>query len=96
MKYIGINTKYPEIALDNRISGTIFVEFIISENGRIRNPIVKKTMTKSSLESEGVKALEKEAKRVVLSMPNWIPGEINNNKVESYFIIPVNFKVFKN
>src|SRR6056297_630602 len=65
MKFLGSNTKYPEIAKENNIQGRVFVQFVIDANGNVTNVSV----------ARGVDPyLDKEAKRVVKMLPDWTPG----------------------
>ncbi|MGV6860348.1 MAG: energy transducer TonB [Putridiphycobacter sp.] len=60
-----------------KMSGTIYVEFLVTENGRIENVVIKKGLND---------CLNAEAIRVVKSMPNWIPS---NNASASLYTIPI-------
>lgn len=68
------HTKYPKNAKKNKVSGTVYVQFVINENGEIENVQIP-----SSVDP----ALDREAIRVVKSMPNWIPGKIRGKPVKS-------------
>ena len=68
------HTKYPKNAKKNKVSGTVYVQFVINENGEIENVQIP-----SSVDP----ALDREAIRVVKSMPNWIPGKIRGKPVKA-------------
>jgi protein TonB len=71
------NFKYPE---DIEVSGSILTDLIIEKDGTISDVIVVKSLHP---------ALDKEAKRVLKLMPNFMPGKINEKPVRSKFRIPV-------
>lgn len=64
--YIAENIKYPDSMREMNIQGRVFVSFIVEIDGSITNVKVLKGIDKE---------LDREAKRVVHEMPNWIPGE---------------------
>lgn len=84
LKWITESTVYPEIAIDNQISGTVFVGFIIEKDGSVSNVELLR----------GSDAfLNKEALRVIKSMPNWKPGSQNGKKVRVSFKVPIYFRL---
>ncbi|MBO7496962.1 MAG: energy transducer TonB [Salinivirgaceae bacterium] len=68
------HTKYPKNAKKNKVSGTVYVQFVINENGEIENVQIPQSVDP---------ALDREAIRVVKSMPNWIPGKIRGKPVKA-------------
>ncbi len=84
MKFIYDNLRYPAVAQENGIQGRVILRFVVSKTGSIENVQVLRSPDPS---------LEKEAIRVVKSMPNWIPGKQNGNNVPVYFTLPVTFKL---
>lgn len=84
LSYIGKNLKYPVIAVENGIQGTVIVRFVVSKNGS-----VDKVEVLRSLDS----ACDKEAVRVVRSLPNWIPGKQNGVNVSVYYTLPIKYKL---
>ena len=90
--FITENTKYPEEAKAKGLSGKVFVQFVIDKEGNVVNIKI----------ARGVDPiLDKEAIRVVQSMPKWKPGEqskkVNGEKVwipkNVAFTVPVNFEL---
>ena len=89
-RFITENLRYPEEAKANGMSGKVFVQFVINKNGEVENPQI----------ARGVEpALNKEAIRVIQSLPKWKPGQ-NKSKwdnewrpVRVSFTIPVDFKL---
>lgn len=80
--FINQNLKYPVTAQENGIQGKIIMNFVINKDGHI-----------SDLESpsKGDPLLIAEAKRVILSMPNWTPGELKGEKVVTKHTLPITF-----
>jgi protein TonB len=73
---------YPPIALENGVQGKVFVSFVVDTNGSISNVKITRGVDPS---------LDKEAIRVVKSMPKWIPGKQNGQAVRVSFTVPINF-----
>lgn len=82
-KYIRDNIKYPEDAIDACILGRVVVRFIVEKDGSISNPRVIRSLYPS---------MDKEALRIVSSMPKWIPGSIGGKTVRAEYNIPVSFR----
>lgn len=83
-KYLSKNIQYPEIAADNGIQGRVIVGFVIEKDGK---PSQVKVL-------RGVDpALDKEAVRVVQSMPAWKPGKQRGKPVRQRFTLPVQFRL---
>lgn len=84
MKYLGANIKYPTISQEMNVSGRVIVQFVVDKDGTITNPTV----------ARGVDAyLDKEAIRVISSMPKWKPGMQNGKKVRVKYTVPVVFRL---
>lgn len=86
MQFLSSNIKYPTIAAENGVEGRVTVRFVVSKDGSIKDVKVAKSVDP---------ALDKEAVRVVKSMPNWIPGKQNGRAVNVYYNVPVTFKLQK-
>jgi protein TonB len=86
MKYIQTNVQYPAMAREAGISGKCFLKFVVSETGAISNVEVLKGVP-------GCPDCDKEAIRVVKSMPAWKPAKMTGRSVKCYFNLPVNFKI---
>lgn len=84
LKYIMENIKYPEQAMKEGIQGRVTVRFIVEKDGSISD--VKPVLSVHPL-------LNKEAVRVVKSMPKWTPGKQNGKPVRVRFNVPVMFKL---
>ena len=84
LKYLMENIKYPEQAMKEGIQGRVTVRFIVEKDGSISD--VKPILSVHPL-------LNKEAVRVVESMPKWTPGKHNGKPVRVRFNLPVMFKL---
>jgi len=81
-KYISTSIVYPEEALYMGETGRVYVSFIVEEDGSISNVQVTKGVSA---------ALDKEAKRAIKNMPNWIPGAQDGYPVRTLAQIPIIF-----
>ena len=84
LKYIMENIKYPKQAMKEGIQGRVTVSFIVEKDGRVSNVRLLRSVQS---------ALDKEAIRVVKSMPKWTPGKQNGKPVRVRFNLPVMFKL---
>ena len=80
--YLAKNIKYPIIAYHNQISGVVYIEFVVNEDGSIGNTKILKEI------GGGCGA---EAERVIRQMPKWIPGKQDGKTVKVKMTLPVNF-----
>ena len=85
-KYFTDNLKYPLSAKENGIEGKCYLKFVIWKTGEISNVKVVRGVT-------GCKECDEEAKRLVMAMPKWNPGKSNGKSVDSYFTLPIVFKL---
>lgn len=85
-KYLAENIKYPQTAKDQGISGKAYLKFIVSDKGAISNVKILRGVPDCP-------ECDAEAIRVIKTMPKWIPGRINGKVVNSYFILPIQFKL---
>ena len=84
MKYLSENTKYPVVAQENGVQGRVTVQFVVEKDGSISDVHVLRGVDPS---------LDKEAVRVVKSMPRWTPGKQNGITVRVNYRVPVLFKL---
>ena len=82
IRYVSSNTKYPPIAKDAGIQGTVFVYFVVGKDGKVRDVKVLREVDPR---------LDKEAVRVVESLPDFEPGEQRGKAVSVQYTIPVKF-----
>lgn len=84
MKYLRDNIHYPAVAAENGVQGRVVVGFVVERDGSITDVNIMKGQDPS---------LDKEAMRVVKSMPKWIPGKQNGSSVRVKFQVPVTFRL---
>jgi tonB family C-terminal domain len=84
LAYVAKNIKYPAIAVEQEIQGTVQLRFVVEANGSIGDVQVVK-----SLESH----CDKEAVRVVKSLPRFIPGKQQGRPVRVWFNLPVRYSI---
>lgn len=82
MLFLKENVKYPQAAKVLEISGTVYVNFIVSKTGKIKKVKILRGVTA---------LLDREALRVIKSMPDWKPGKQRKKAVDVSFNIPINF-----
>ena len=81
-KFIAQSVKYPVIAQENGIQGRVFVSFVVNQKGEVTNVKVARPFDPN---------LDKEAVRVVQSMPKWSPGKQRGKAVKVSYTVPINF-----
>lgn len=83
-EYISRNIKYPEIAVANGVQGCVIVTFIVKKDGSLSYVRIVKSVDP---------ALDKEALRLIKSMPKWSPGIKKGKYVNVKFTVPVTFRL---
>lgn len=81
-KYLADNVQYPAKATNAGQQGTVRVKFVVNEDGSISNVEVPRQIGYD---------MDKEAIRVVSSMPRWSPGKNNGKAVKVYYQVPIKF-----
>jgi protein TonB len=84
LQYISKNTKYPKIPLELGIEGKVYVQFVIGTDGSVGSVTVVRGVDDY---------LDKEAVRVVSTIPNWTPGKQRGKAVPVSFVLPINFNI---
>ena len=82
IKYLQENIKYPEMAKESGIQGTVYVTFVVEKDGRITSVKVLRGIGGGC---------DEEAVRVIKNMPNWKPGKQRGRPVRVQFNMPVRF-----
>lgn len=82
--WLAEHIKYPVVAAENGIQGRVVVQFVVEKDGSVSQVKVVRGVDPS---------LDKEAQRVISSMPKWIPGKQNGVSVRSRFTVPVTFRL---
>ncbi|MCH4181827.1 MAG: TonB family protein [Prevotella sp.] len=84
MSYLNSNVKYPVVAQENGVQGRVVISFVVEKDGSITDVQVVKSVDPS---------LDREASRVVRSMPRWNPGKQNGQAVRVKYDVPVSFRL---
>jgi len=84
LSFIGKNLKYPTIAQENGTQGRVICQFIVGKDGTVRDVQVVKSLDPYC---------DKEAIRVIRSMPRWIPGKQNGKPVTVKYTVPITFRL---
>jgi protein TonB len=83
--YLFKNMQLPLVSRsENHIGGRVICQFVVEKDGSITNVRVVRSVDPG---------LDKEAIRVISSMPKWIPGEQDGKKVRVRYTLPVNFRL---
>lgn len=84
MQYLAKNIKYPTIAQENGTQGRVIVQFVVNKDGSIVDAKVVRSVDPY---------LDKEALRVINSMPKWKPGMQRGKPVRVKYTVPVMFRL---
>ncbi len=84
LKFIYSHVKYPQLAKEIGLEGTVVARFIIETDGSVSAPQIVKDIGAGC---------GKEVMRLVKRMPRWIPGKQNGRKVRVQFNLPVQFRL---
>ncbi|WP_142686288.1 M56 family metallopeptidase [Chitinophaga polysaccharea] len=82
-KYLSKNIRYSKAAVDKKIAGTVFIQFVVDEQGYIKDAHAVGKNPGFGLVEEGL--------RVVQAMPQWIPGKHQGKTVAVQFNLPIRF-----
>ena len=83
LKFLNDNIEYPAEAKQNKISGRVYVQFVVKTDGSVNEVKIIKGVDKS---------LDEEAVRVVKKMPTWQPGkDAKGNRVNVLYTMPIEF-----
>ena len=82
IKFLTENIKYPQMAKESGIQGTVYVTFVIDERGRVADVKVLRGIGGGC---------DEEAVRVVKMMPPWNPGKQSGKPVRVQFNMPIKF-----
>ena len=82
LKYIMEHTQYPEVAKENNIQGKVIVRFCVTSKGGVDKVSILKGVDPE---------LDKEAIRVVQTLPTFKPGKQGGKPVPVWYMVPINF-----
>lgn len=83
-EYLRNNIKYPPMARESGIQGTVYVQFVVGKNGSIEDINVLRGIGGGC---------DEEAVRVVKAMPKWTPGKQRGKAVKVRFTLPIKFRL---
>jgi protein TonB len=84
LNFLSQNIRYPSIASESGITGKVTVNFVVNKDGSISDATILRGVDQ---------ALDKEALRVINSLPKWKPGKQAGKPVRVSFSVPINFKL---
>ena len=87
MKYINEHLQYPPLAMESNIEGRVIVQFVVTKAGKIGDVKVVRSVDS---------ALDAEAVRVVKTFPDFIPGRSNGKPVNTWYTLPITFRLAHN
>ncbi|MDD4141210.1 MAG: energy transducer TonB [Bacteroidales bacterium] len=82
LTYLRDNIKYPQLAKETGIQGTVWVTFVVEPDGSVSNVAVNRGIGGGC---------DEESIRVVKNMPKWTPGEQRGRKVRVRYNMPIKF-----
>jgi protein TonB len=82
--YLAENIKYPPVAIEAGVTGTVFITFVIGKDGKVENVKVLRGIGGGC---------DDEAVRVVSNMPAWLPGKQRGQPVMVQFNLPIKFSL---
>ncbi len=84
LKYIAEHIKYPSVALEQGVQGKVMLRFVVEPSGQVGEVQVLKSLDPYC---------DREAKRVIQSLPKFIPGKQQGRAVSVWYICPVQFVI---
>ena len=83
--YIANHIDYPQMAIDDNKQGTVNVQFVVDENGKVQSAKV--------VGSKLGDGLDEEAERVISSMPKWNAGTVKGKPVKTRVTVPITYQI---
>lgn len=84
LSYIAKSLRYPVISAESGIQGKVYIRFVVTATGAVEGVEVVRSLDPHC---------DKEAMRVIASLPKWIPGRQNGKNVPVYYTVPITFKL---
>lgn len=84
MQFLGSNLIYPAEAHKNKVEGRVLVKFVVTKTGKVENICIERSVSPE---------LDAEAIRVVSLLPEFIPGKVNGEPVNVWFVLPITFRL---
>ena len=82
--WLASHIQYPAVAAENGVQGRVIVKFVVGRDGSVSQAQIVRGVDQS---------LDREALRVVNSMPKWFPGMNNGQPANVWFTLPITFKL---
>lgn len=82
--WLASHIQYPAVAAENGVQGRVIVKFVVGRDGSVSQAQIVRGVDQS---------LDREALRVVNSMPKWTPGMNNGQPANVWFTLPITFKL---
>ena len=82
--FLSNNLRYPAVAMEQGIQGRVVTQFVVEKDGSITDVKLVRSLDPM---------LDKEAVRLVKSMPKWTPGKLNGSPVRAKCILPISFRI---
>ncbi len=82
IRFLSENVRYPQMARESGIQGTVFLTFVVERDGSVTDVRVMRPVGGG---------LDEEAVRVVKAMPRWNPGRQRGRAVRVQFTMPIRF-----
>lgn len=83
-RFLEENLRYPQMAREAGIQGTVFVTFVVEPDGSVTNVEILRGIGGGC---------DEEAIRVVRQMPSWEPGRQRGQAVRVQFNMPIRFRL---
>lgn len=83
-EYLQNNVNYPQVEKEEGVSGAVYVSFVIGSDGKVQDVKILSGIANGP-------GCNKEALRVVSSMPNWTPGKQDGRAVPVQYSLPIKF-----
>ena len=83
--YITNHIEYPQMAIDDNKEGTVNVQFIVDENGKVQDAKV--------VGGKLGDGLDEEAERIISQMPKWTAGKVKGKAVKTRLTLPITYKL---
>ena len=84
MKFLQSHINYPPMAAENNVQGKVILQFVVEKDGKVGEVKVARSVDKD---------LDREAIRVVKTLPRFTPGRQNGQPVRVWYTLPVTFKL---
>lgn len=83
-KFLATNIRYPQRAIELGIQGTVYIQFVVSTTGEVSKIRIVRGVNLP---------MDAESVRVIKKMPNWSPAIVDGKQVNSYYNLPIKFKL---